>query len=126
MVVYISVELLESLLAYARDRYPHEIILLLRGKVNREKIYIEEVLVAPFTVQGESFASFNPYMLPIDSTIIGTVHSHPSGVLRPSIEDLNHMYGMIMMILAYPYRDINDVSVFNKNGEKIPLDLMHN
>ncbi len=124
MVVYISTELLESLLAYARDRYPHEILLLLRGSVNGEEIYIDEILVAPFTIQGENFASFNPYMLPIDSTIIGTVHSHPSGVLSPSIEDLNHMYGVIMMILAYPYRDINNISVFNKDGERILLEIV--
>jgi len=124
MFVYVYVGLLESLLAYARDRHPHEILLLLRGRVSGNGVYIDEVLVAPLTVQGEGFASFNPYMLPIDSTIIGTVHSHPSGVLKPSVEDLNHMYGVIMMILAYPYRDVNDVSVFNKNGEEIPLKIV--
>jgi proteasome lid subunit RPN8/RPN11 len=124
MFVYVDVDLLESLLAYARDMHPHEILLLLRGRTNRNGIYIDEVLIAPSTVQGKGFASFNPYMLPIDSTIIGTVHSHPSGVLNPSVEDLNHMYGMIMMILAYPYRDVNDVSVFNKNGEEIPLEIV--
>lgn len=124
MMVYISRDLLESLLAYARDRYPHEILLLLRGKTSKEGVRIDEVLVAPFTVQGKGFASFNPYMLPIDFTIVGTVHSHPSGVLRPSVEDLNHMYGTIMMIIAYPYRDVNNVSVFNKKGEKIPLKIV--
>lgn len=124
MIVYISRELLESLLAYAKDRYPHEILLLLRGKANRKEIYINEVLIAPLTVQGKGFASFNPYMLPIDSTIVGTVHSHPSGILKPSVEDLNHMYGVIMMIIAYPYGGINDVSVFNKRGEEILLKVI--
>ena len=43
---------------------------------------------------------FNPYFLPIDFSIIGTVHSHPSGVLKPSIADLNHGYGKIMLIMG--------------------------
>jgi proteasome lid subunit RPN8/RPN11 len=62
-------------------------------------------------------------MLPIDFSIIGSVHSHPSGVARPSVEDLNRSFGKIMMIVAYPFIGKNNVTVYNSSGEQIDLKL---
>ncbi|MGC8998744.1 MAG: hypothetical protein ACP5JW_05025 [Candidatus Bathyarchaeia archaeon] len=61
-------------------------------------------------------------MLPIDFSLIGTGHSHPSGNLSPSPVDLNNFLGSILMLVAYPYTDKN-IAVYNHNGEKLTLKI---
>jgi proteasome lid subunit RPN8/RPN11 len=122
MNVVVPGELLDSMLTFARMQHPREAILLLRGSVNRDEIALEEHLFPPFASSGRGFAQFSPSMLPIDFSIVGTLHSHPSGSPRPSPTDLNHLYGRIMVIIAYPYtRDC--VAVYDKRGERLPLEV---
>lgn len=122
MKVVVPGELLDSLLLFAKMQHPREALLLLRGSVGRDEITIEEHLFPPFASSGRGFAQFRPHMLPIDFSIVGTLHSHPSGSPRPSPTDLNHLYGRIMVIVAYPYtRD--RVAVYNKKGERVPLEV---
>jgi proteasome lid subunit RPN8/RPN11 len=122
MNVAIPGVLLDSMLSFARMQHPREVILLLRGSVGRSWITIEENLLPPFASSGRDFAQFSPHMLPIDFSIVGTLHSHPSGSPRPSPTDLNHFYGRIMMIVAYPYtRDW--VAVYDKRGESVSLEI---
>ena len=122
MRVVIPGELLDSMLGFARMQHPREAILLLRGSVGKDEIIIEEHLLPPFATSGRSFAQFPAHMLPIDFSIVGTLHSHPSGSPRASPMDLNHLYGRIMVIVAYPYtRD--RVAVYDKRGERVPLEI---
>ncbi len=122
MKVVVPGELLDSMLTFARMQHPREAILLLRGSVSRDEIALEEHLFPPFASSGRGFAQFSPRMLPIDFSIVGTLHSHPSGSPRPSPTDLNHLYGRIMVIVAYPYtRD--RVAVYDKRGERMPLEV---
>lgn len=122
MNVAIPGELLDSLLLFAKMQHPREALLLLRGRVSRDEITLEEHLFPPFASTGRGFAQFRPHMLPIDFSIVGTLHSHPSGSPRPSPTDLNHIYGRIMVIVAYPYtRD--RVAAYNKRGEALPLEI---
>lgn len=116
--------LLKLMLQIAKNAYPRECILLLRGERRRDGVYLEEVLVPPMPVVGDAFASFNPYMLPVDFTIVGSFHSHPSGGLSPSVEDLNNFYGSVMLIAAYPYRLEGDVAAFNSRGERLQLHVV--
>ncbi len=123
MRVVIPGELMDSMLSFGRMQHPREALLLLRGSVNSDEIALEEHLFPPFASSGRGFAQFRPHMLPIDFSIVGTLHSHPSGSFRPSPTDLNHLYGRIMVIIAYPYtRD--RVAVYNKKGERVPLDIL--
>lgn len=116
----IKKELIQGLLAYSRDMHPNEMILLLRGKVGDE-IEVDEVIIPPSAVHGQRFSLFQPYMIPFDTSILGIVHSHPSGTLRPSVHDLNHFYGRIMMIVAYPYQSVEDIAVFDGKGQRVPF-----
>ena len=110
---------IDSLLSYAQKFYPNEGILLLRGKVSKDTIIVKEILIPPLATHGKGFSSFPLNMLPLDLSIIGVAHSHPSGVLRPSLEDLSNFYGRIMLIMAYPYRSDKDIAVFNREGNMI-------
>jgi len=113
----------KSILSYAKAYYSREAILLLRGKADKEGMTISEVLVPPLAVHGYSFSNLPLHMLPIDFSILGIVHSHPSGSLRPSVQDLNRFYGKIMMIVAYPFRE-RDLAAFNSRGEQVPYTIV--
>src|SRR3989304_5548217 len=78
-------ELLQTILEGARRLYPREVILLLRGKIRRDVIEITELLVPPLARYGRGFAEIRLHMMPTDFSIVGTVHSHASGNMTPSI-----------------------------------------
>lgn len=124
MKVEILKEAFDSILTYAHMLHPREAILLLRGKVERKSIIVKEVLVPPLATYGRGFSIIPLAYLPIDFSIVGTVHSHPSGVLNPSVEDLNNAYGWIIMIVAHPYRGLEDATVYSKNGDKLQLTII--
>jgi proteasome lid subunit RPN8/RPN11 len=121
VTVSISQELLQAIFEGARRLYPRETILLLRGEKKKNLIKISELVVPPLATYGRSFTNIPLHMLPIDFSIVGTVHSHPSGNLTPSIADLNHFFGSILMIVGFPFADERNVAVYNRNEEKLTL-----
>ncbi len=122
--VVVKRSVIRSILDYARACHPREGILLLKGSVSGGRITVDDVEIPPFAVHGLDFSSFPLHMLPIDFSVVGTAHSHPSGVLRPSTADLNKFYGRIMMIAAYPYRSEEDVAVFDGKGRLIEYKVV--
>lgn len=121
--VLVSRSVIESVLSHAKFVHPKEGILLLRGKVEKNRVSVNEVEVPPLAVHSRNFANFPLHMLPIDFSIVGTAHSHPSGVLRPSIGDLNNFFGMIMIIAAYPYISERQIAVFDKDGRTLGYEI---
>ncbi|MFQ6096025.1 MAG: Mov34/MPN/PAD-1 family protein [Candidatus Bathyarchaeia archaeon] len=118
-LVCINRSVLDSILDYSKACHPKEGILLLKGRVSRNKIIVDDVEIPPLSVRGFGFSNFPLHMLPIDFSVIGTAHSHPSGVLRPSITDLNKFYGRIMIIAAYPYTSEQNTAIFDSKGNRI-------
>jgi proteasome lid subunit RPN8/RPN11 len=114
----------DSILSYAMGAYPKEGILLLRGKAKKDGLLVTEVVIPPLATHGRGFSGFSNIMLPMDLTVIGVAHSHPSGVLKPSITDLNHFYGRIMVIAAYPFQSYGDMGVFNGDGDVLPFEVV--
>lgn len=121
--VAISRRLFEIILDSARSVYPRETILLLRGKAGRGRIEITDIIIPPSATHGRGFSSFPLHTLPMDFSLIGSVHSHPSGNATPSVGDLNHSFGRIIMIVAYPFLGKENVAVYNRSGEEITLEL---
>lgn len=79
---------LNLIIESSKSNYPQEFGALLR--VNHvDKHTIIEVVLLPGTISGNSHAIFQLHMLPIDYSIVGTVHSHPSAIARPSNADLD-------------------------------------
>jgi proteasome lid subunit RPN8/RPN11 len=126
VTVSIPRTLLDTILAGAKQLYPRESFLLLRGKKSKNIITISDLVVAPFAVHARGFASYPSHMLPMDFSIVGTVHSHPSGNTQPSHVDLNHLFGRVLMIVGYPYTDEHCVAVYGSNGEKLALNVITN
>ncbi|MBD3207058.1 peptidase [Candidatus Bathyarchaeota archaeon] len=122
MLIKFPIDLLRSALELAKNNHPNEIILLLRGKKAKDIITINDFLIPPMGIGGNGFASFPANMLPIDFSIVGTLHSHPSGRLSPSTRDLHNMYGRVMVIIGLPYTT-NSVSAFRKSGERLAVEV---
>ena len=59
----------------------------------------------------------------IDFSVMGTAHSHPSGMLRPSVEDLNNFYGRIMVVAVPPYETEQDIAAFDGKGDQIRFGI---
>jgi len=124
VTVSLSAELLDAIFEGARRLYPRETILLLRGKKSKDTIRVLDLVVPPLAVYGRGFANVPLHMLPMDFSIVGTVHSHPSGNLTPSDVDFNHFFGRILMIVGFPFADAQNVAVYDSNGERMSLQVI--
>ena len=118
-----SQELLDTIFEGARRLYPKETFLLLRGKKSKNIIHVSDLVVPPLAVYGYGFANLPLHMLPMDFSIVGTVHSHPLGNINPSDVDLNHFFGRILMIVGFPFAGAQNVAVYSSSGEKLPLQV---
>jgi proteasome lid subunit RPN8/RPN11 len=121
--VCISGELLKVIFEGARQLYPIETILFLRGKKSKNVIRVLDLVVPPLATYGRGFANAPLHRLPMDFSIIGTMHSHPSGNLAPSNVDFNHFFGRLLMIAGTPFADAKNVAVYNSNGERLQLQV---
>ncbi len=95
--------------------------MLLRGERKKETIQVNDTIIPPFASRGSNFSTFPFHMLPVDFSIIGTAHSHPSGNLKPSTVDLNHFLGTVLVIVGFPYTDEGDVRAYKSTGETMIL-----
>ncbi len=116
-------ECLETIKGAAKELHPREFLALL--SVGRKKDIISEIVLLPQMVYGKKHATFNIYMAPYDRSIVGTVHSHPSGRAIPSEEDFItfQKHGKVHIIIAYPYED-DTWKAYDYNGNEIELEII--
>jgi proteasome lid subunit RPN8/RPN11 len=112
---------LRMILEASRDMHPREFGAVLRA----EEGTITELILVPGTVSGKRHAIFQLHTLPADFAVVGTVHSHPSGVCEPSDEDraLFNKFGGIHLIVGYPYGEDSWAAWTNK-GARASLDVV--
>ena len=126
-VLGIAEETLEFVLDASGDTHPNEYMGLLRGErardlgLDRDGVVVTDVLVIPGTRSNSVSATVRSSMIPNDVRSVGSVHSHPNGVLRPSDADLATFgSGSVHIIVGAPYgRD--DWRAFDREGA--PRDL---
>jgi proteasome lid subunit RPN8/RPN11 len=117
----IEEEVLEMINESAKETYPNEFLATLRA----EKGVVTEILLLPGTLSGGRSGTFQLHMLPIDFSVVGTVHSHPSFSNRPSEADISLFgrFGNTHIITCVPF-DMGSWSAYNYNGEKIELEVV--
>jgi len=115
---------LDFILESAKSTYPNEFGGLLRVDTD-EKYIIKEILIIPGTISGDSHAIFKLHMLPIDFSIVGTVHSHPSFSFHPSDADilLFRKFGKVHIVAAYPFTTSSWKS-YDHNGKEIDIKVI--
>lgn len=120
-MIKVDDELLDFISHAAKNTYPNEFAAFLRdvGGV------ISEVVFSPFSIFGKNSSTISHFSLPIDTSIVGTVHSHPSNNGSPSGGDLNFFshYGKVHIIVRYPY-ERTDYFFYSRDGESLGYEVV--
>ena len=115
----ISQTAVDFILESAKGAYPREFVGLLRAK----KGVITEVLIIPGSKFEINRSSIFQNMVPIDTSIVGSVHSHPGRPI-PSRADLNFFEkGKINIIAGYPYT-FESLAAYNADGTPATLEIV--
>jgi proteasome lid subunit RPN8/RPN11 len=111
----------DSFLEVCKNTYPNEFGGLLRGK---DEI-VTDILLLPGTINAQHFTQIKMNMLPINSDVVGSAHSHPSYSNQPSRGDLQFFgkFGNIHLIASLPFT-INDLAAYNCQGQKIDFEII--
>jgi proteasome lid subunit RPN8/RPN11 len=120
-IVAITQNVINGLISYSKMHHPYEGILILEGERKKSEIFINNLVIPPFSVHGPYYSGFPINELPFDLKYLGTAHSHPSGSSQPSLEDLNHFYGLISIIICHPY-DEENIQAYDSQGREVPLE----
>lgn len=112
-----------SISSYCKIKHPNESILILKGKSKKGNILIDGLVIPPFSHTGPTFAGFPHSFLPFDMSYLGIVHSHPSGSAEPSLTDLHNFFGLVSLIVKFPYGDA-DIFAWDSKGRSINLDIV--
>ena len=112
---------LEAIILAARNTFPNEFLALLSSKKGKA---IDEYVLLP-SVYGKTYSSIRLDLLPYNSGVIGSVHSHPGPSNRPSRGDLRSFrsLGEIHLIIATPF-SFGSVKAFDNNGEEVELEVV--
>ncbi|WP_439026073.1 Mov34/MPN/PAD-1 family protein [Haloarchaeobius sp. DT45] len=126
-VVGIARDTIEFALEAAEDTHPNEYMGMLRGTdarklgLDTDGHVVTDVLVIPGTTSNPVSATLDSNMIPNDMRALGSIHSHPNGVLRPSDADIATFgQGTAHIIMGAPYGP-DDWRAFDQEGE--PRDL---
>ena len=120
-VAGIRADLIRVLCEMGLHSHPNEFAALLR----EENGIIIELDLLPGTLGSKSHATMHLDMMPLDTHIAGSVHSHPNGVLKPSTADLGFFpqAGKYHIIVGYPYR-MDDWRCFLSDGTVFNLPVV--
>lgn len=112
---------LEMACEAAKASHPLEFASLLRV----EKGTVTELVLLPGTIQGDEHAIFQMWMQPIDSTVRGSLHSHPDPHPYPSDADfeLFEKHGEIHIIIGEPY-DLASWRAYGHDGVPVHLEVV--
>ncbi len=117
----IEQDVLEMVNASAKESYPNEFLATMRA----EKGIITEIILVPGTISNYHSGTFQLHMLPIDLSVVGTVHSHPGPSNRPSDEDL-HLFGRFgntHIITCMPF-NLKSWRAYNYRGDLVELEVL--
>jgi proteasome lid subunit RPN8/RPN11 len=121
--VTIDEEALGFLFGYAREVYPREAIVALRGRIHKHgEVEVTEAILPFKRVEGHGFSTW-AHMGVVDSRLVGSGHSHPSGVLYPSDEDMLNFAGAVMLIVGPPYSSEQDAAFYDRSRQRIPFNV---
>lgn len=117
----IKKQVIESITMAAKTVYPKEFISML-GKNEKEEI--NELVILP-AVYGKNFSSMRTDLIPFDSKIVGTIHSHPSPNNNPSSADLKvfSALGKIHLIICWPF-NLDNIKAFDSKGKETELEII--
>lgn len=119
---FIKENVLLAFLEAAKNTFPDEFLGFLGGNSGTKTV--EELVILPASF-GKTFSSVQTHLIPIDNSIIGTCHSHPSGAAWPSNADKRTFSatGKIHLIAAFPFM-LENVMAFDQAGKNIKVKII--
>ena len=110
----VDVDFIDGFNESAKSCFPDEFLCMVRQTDG----VVDEMVLLPGTVYGDSHSFLSEWMSPIDYSIAGTAHSHPGYSNEASDEDLAMFSNMggIHFITCQPY-DRNSWKAYNSKGE---------
>ncbi len=128
-ILGIAEETLQFAINASEQTHPNEYMGLLRATaaselgLTEDGQLITDVLVIPGTQSNSVSATMKTNMIPNDQRAVGSVHSHPNGVLEPSTKDRQSFSrGRVHIIIGAPYQT-NTWQAFDSSGEPIELSV---
>ncbi len=128
-ILGIAEETLQFALKASEQTHPDEYMGLLRATaaselgLTEDGQLITDVLVIPGTQSNSVSATMKTNMVPNDHQAVGSVHSHPNGVLKPSTKDRQSFSrGSVHIIIGAPYQT-DTWRAFDSSGEPIELPV---
>lgn len=123
-IIKIHRKVLENAAFMAKSTYPNEFVAFFSGSFKKGVVEIDSLLLQSFNA-GRTSAHFNITNMPLSSSILGTIHSHPSNSNRPSSTDkrLFNKKGLFHAIIKYPF-NLGDISFYNKYGDEINIKII--
>ena len=117
----VDIDFIDGFNESAISCYPNEFLCMVR----QEDGVINEMVLLPGTVFGDSHSFLSEWMSPIDFSIAGTAHSHPGDSNEASDEDLSLFANMggIHFITCQPY-DRHSWKAYNSKGEEVELEII--
>ncbi len=114
---------LEAITLAAKNTFPNEFLALLSSKRKGSKV-VDEFVLLPSTY-GRTYSSIRLDLLPYDSKVLGSVHSHPGPRASPSRGDFRafKMLGEIHLIIAKPF-NFGSVRAFDSAGKEVELEVV--
>ncbi len=133
-VIGIADDALSFVLEASAETHPDEYMGFLRAeRVDRldadldarsSDLVAVDVLVIPATTSNPVSATVRENLVPNDNRTVGSVHSHPNGVLRPSDADLATFgNGPVHVIVGAPYGH-DDWRAFDRQGDPRELPVL--
>jgi len=113
----------DGILSYCKMKHPNEAVLILRGKSKKGNITIDGLIIPPFSYTDPTFAGFPSSFLPLDTSYVGIVHSHPKGSEEPSITDSHNFFGLVSIIVKSHYDD-DDIFAWDSKGDPIEITVV--
>ena len=120
--VILSKQSQDGILSYCKMNHTNEMLLILKCRHKKGKIFVDSLVIPPFSETGPTFAGFPSSFLPLDLSYIGMAHSHPGDSAEPSLEDLNNFFGLVSIIVKTPYNE-EDIFAWDSSGNRIPLSV---
>lgn len=129
-ILGIAAETLEFAIEASEASHPDEYMGFLRGEnartlgLDRDGLVITDILVVPGTESNSVSATVRTSQIPNDVRALGSVHSHPNGVIKPSSADLSTFgRGTVHIIIGAPYRQ-SDWQAFDSEGHPTQLPVI--
>ena len=124
--ITIAQSVLEDISAMAQSAHPKEMIAFFsstKGNLHGHG-HIDELQLQAYDASDDS-AHVSLNNIPMTTNIIGTVHSHPGGSVRPSDADIHFFskLGYINAIIGEPYH-VKNIQFYDKNARKIRVEAL--